>query len=85
MTSLQEYLEKIDEILNQNRKVRERKCCVCNNHLDFINFISQSVNHEFYTLEQLEKIWESSHIELFCCGCVELVYQNNHDLTTFFS
>jgi len=78
MTTLQEYLGKRDEILNQNRKVKERECHVCKNRLDFLNFISQSVNHEFYTLEQLEGIWESHYIQLYCCKCVELEYQNNH-------
>jgi len=78
LTILQEYLEKRDEILSQNRKVKERKFYVCKSLLDFLTFISTPVNHEFYTLEQLEKIWGSSHIQLYCCKCVELEYQNNH-------
>ncbi len=78
MTTLEEYLERRDKFINENWKVKRRECYVCNNRLDFLNFISVSVNHEFYTLEQLEKIWKSPHISLYCCGCQEVVYQNNH-------
>ncbi|KKN24026.1 hypothetical protein LCGC14_0898950, partial [marine sediment metagenome] len=72
MTTLEVFLEKREKLINKNCKSKKRECCVCNNHLDFLNFISQSVNHEFYTLEQLEKIWNSPHIQLYCCKCTEI-------------
>lgn len=73
-TTLEEYLKKRDKLLNQ----KKRECCVCPTPLNFLNFISQSINHEFYRLEQLIKIWNSSYIQLYCCNCAEIERQKNH-------
>lgn len=49
--------------------LRMRECFnpKCKRILDFFDF--EVMNDEKYPLKQLKKIWNSPHIELYCCTC----------------
>jgi len=48
----------------------------CNIRLDFHGFVMSNFSPEkvlslnrYFSLEELKKIWESKHIQVFCCNC----------------
>ena len=46
--------------------MRTRKCFRCGKELDFESYIKNSGEK---AKEHLTKIWNSKHVELFCCHC----------------
>ncbi|KKN06619.1 hypothetical protein LCGC14_1075370 [marine sediment metagenome] len=75
----EETLPYLFETLNLN--LQKVGFSVINKELVDLDTISASLLDLFKTQTSVSVeylIWNSSHIELYCCGCVEFEYQNNH-------
>ena len=47
--------------------LEERICFKCKEEMNFIHYYRNNLSE--MTIQQLEKIWKSPHIQLFCCRC----------------
>ena len=52
--------------------LKQRKCFKCKKEMNYIHYHRNNIS-EMSTL-QLEKIWKSNHIQIFCCKCVPKNY-----------
>lgn len=49
--------------------MRDRTCYNCERPLSFDGYLGQNLEYSAKLFDELIKIWESKHIELYCCRC----------------
>jgi len=62
--------EEIDDFLETIMSgvfLEKRECFKCKKEMNFNHYYKNSISE--MSIQQLEKIWKSSHIQLFCCRC----------------
>ena len=47
--------------------LEKRECFKCKEKMNFIHYYRNNISEN--SIQELEKIWKSSHIQLFCCKC----------------
>lgn len=55
---------------------RERTCFRCHKEIQFKDYLETNSTHENTFLEnfpELARVWQSDHVEIFCCHCFQVV------------